>query len=179
MYVPPVMKKLGLGRRREKPSQQPHACEIRECGPSQQPAREYGALVDETKFVAKRVRTIKTALAPWLRLDGPKDSCRCRALTRSKHASRSSTAKYTWSGFGRASQSSPSARGSKARQDSAAAPEIVPSRREFEFLVDRGQRRNTQQRRRCLLPEESRGISERAYCYNSVSLFPPFHKKAL
>jgi hypothetical protein len=36
-----------------------------------------------------------------------------RPLTRLKHASRSSTAKYTWSGFGLASHGSPSDRGSK------------------------------------------------------------------
>jgi hypothetical protein len=91
---------------------------------------EYRTLVDETKFVAKGIRAVKTAFAPGLRLDRPKDGA-VRSSANTLVAGIEIVyceVNMVWI--------RPRVPGVavgpwiKTRQDSAAAPEVMPSRRD-------------------------------------------------
>lgn len=98
--------------------------------PSRQTTREKCSLVDETEFVAKGVRAVKTSFAPGLRLDGPKDG----AVRSSGHAAVVGVEiVYCKVHMVRIRPGVPSVAVGpwiKACEDGAAAPEVMPSRRD-------------------------------------------------
>ncbi len=97
---------------------------------SYQATRENRSVVDETKFVAKGIRAVKTAFAPGLRLDWPKDG----AVRSSTHAPVVCIEiVYCEVHMVRIRPGVPSIAVSpwiKACQDDAAAPEVMPSGRD-------------------------------------------------